>query len=125
MRTPKLIATVIWGILGSAVLGVLGSATAVAAPPTGQYCVVVTGMAPNCRFVDEASCAQAAVRANGGCIDRNSRGASQFEPKDAGYCLLGHGGSKCLYFDAPACAKAAQLEGGTCVTRPALSTPTH
>jgi hypothetical protein len=108
------------------VLGLLGSAAAVAAPPTGQYCVVVNGMAPNCRFVDETSCAQAAAKANGGCIDRHAvGGARSLEPKNAGYCMISHGDSKCLYFDAQACANAAQLEGGTCVTRPGLTSAVH
>ena len=115
MRTPKLILTVI---------GLLGSGAAMAGP----FCMVVEGMPANCRFYDEASCAQAAVAANGGCVENRWRGkqlgtALSVAPKDAGYCLVGHGDAKCYYFDAQACAKAAQLEGGTCVTRPRLSTP--
>ena len=115
MRTSKLIVTLI---------GVLGSAAAVAGP----FCMVVEGMAPNCRFYDEASCAQAARLANGGCVDNRLRGTQlatplSVAPKDGGYCLVGHGDAKCYYFDAQACAKAAQIEGGTCLTRPGLSTP--
>jgi hypothetical protein len=117
VRTPKLILTVI---------GLLGSAAAMAGP----FCMLVDGMAPNCRFYDEASCAQAAVAANGGCVENRLRGTRlatplAVAPKDAGYCLMGHGDAKCYYFDAQACAKAAQLEGGTCLTRSRLSTPLH
>ena len=115
MRTPKLILTV---------MGLLGSAAAMAGP----FCMVVDGMAPNCRFYDEASCAQAAVAANGGCVENRWRGkplgtALSVAPKDTGYCLVAHGDAKCYYYDAQACAKAALLEGGTCLTRPKLSTP--
>ena len=107
-------------------LGLLSSAAAFAAPPTGQYCVVVTGMAPNCRFVDEVSCAQQAAKENGGCIDRNAVGTPQsFQPKDTGYCLVVHGDSKCLYYSAQACAAEAKIQGGTCVTRPALTSATR
>lgn len=120
MRTPKLIVTAI---------GLLGSAAAVAGP----FCVVIEGMAPNCRFYDEASCAQAAVAANGGCVENRLRGQLgarlatplSVAPKDAGYCLVGHGDAKCYYFDPQSCAKAAQIEGGTCLTRSRLSTPAH
>jgi hypothetical protein len=115
VRIPKLIA-----------LGLIASAAAVAAPPTGQYCVVVNGMQPNCRFMDEADCAQSAVKMNGSCIDRNAvGGARAAEPKDAGFCLVSQGSQKCSFFSAAACASAAQLQGGTCITRPALSTPLH
>ena len=112
MRTPKLIVTVI---------ALLGSTAAVAGP----FCVVIDGMAPNCRYFDETSCAQAAVSANGGCIAKHALGTPlAVAPRNmAGYCLMGHGDAKCYYFDAQACAKAAQLEGGTCLTRPRLSTP--
>src|SRR3984893_1115678 len=117
VRTPKLILTVI---------GLLGSGAAMAGP----FCMVVDGMAPNCRFYDQASCAQAAVAANGGCVENRLRGTRlatplSVAPRDAGYCLVGHGDAKCYYFDPQSCAKAAQLEGGTCLTRSRLSTPVH
>jgi hypothetical protein len=117
VRTPKLILTVI---------GLVGSAAAMAGP----FCMVVDGMAPNCRFYDEASCAHAAVAANGGCVENRWRGTQlatpvSVAPKDAGYCLVGHGDAKCFYFDPQSCAKAAQLEGGTCLTRSRLTTPVH
>ena len=106
--------------------GLLGSAAAFAAPPIAQYCVVVTGMSPSCRYVDEADCAQAAAKVNGGCVDRNGVGtAHSFEPKDAGYCLVGHGDSKCYFYSAQACASEAKIQGGTCVTKPSLSSATH
>ena len=106
-------------LIVASVVGVLGSAVAVA----GQYCLVISGMPNNCRFVDQESCARAAVDAGGGCVDKNGRALQSIAPRDAGYCLLNHGDSKCYYFDAQACAAAAQLEGGTCLTRPKLSTP--
>ncbi len=115
VRTSRLIVTV---------LAMLGSAAAVAGP----YCLVVEGMPANCRFLDQASCAQAAVTAGGGCVDKGAplglgTQLSAAGPKDAGYCLVGHGDAKCYYFDAQSCAKAAQFEGGTCLTRPRLSSP--
>jgi hypothetical protein len=117
VRTPKVILTVI---------GLVGSGAAMAGP----FCMVVDGMAPNCRFYDQASCAQAAVAANGGCVENGWRGRQletpvSVAPRDAGYCLVGHGDAKCYYFDPQSCAKAAQLEGGTCLTRSRLSTPVH
>jgi hypothetical protein len=90
----------------------------------GPFCVVVDGMAPNCRFYDAASCAQAAALANGGCVEKRLRGTPlSVAPKDAGYCLVSGGDAKCYFFDPQSCARAAQIEGGTCLTRPALSTP--
>jgi hypothetical protein len=81
--------------------------------------VVADGMAPNCRFYDETSCMQAAINANGGCIDKSKRGqALSVEPKDARYCLVSRGDSKCYFYDAQSCAAAAKLNGGTCLTRP-------
>jgi hypothetical protein len=113
VRTPKLIVTIV---------GLLGSAAAVAGP----FCVVIEGMPANCRFLDEASCAQAAVTANGGCVKKDALGTTlSVAPRDAGYCLVGHGDAKCYYFDPQSCARAAQIEGGTCLTRPRLSTPAH
>jgi len=115
VRTPKLIVTVV---------GLLGSAAAMAGP----FCMVVEGMPANCRFYDETSCARAAAAANGGCIENRFLGthlatAVSVAPKDAGYCLVGHGDAKCYYFDAQSCAKAAQLQGGTCLTRSRLTSP--
>jgi hypothetical protein len=106
-------------LIVATVVGVLGSAAAVA----GQYCLVLSGMPNNCRFVDEESCAQAAMNAGGGCIDKNGQAIRSLGPRDAGYCLVNHGDQKCYYFNAQACAEAAKLEGGTCLTRPKLSTP--
>jgi len=65
----------------------------------------------------KTSCARAAAAANGGCIENRFLGthlatAVSVAPKDAGYCLVGHGDAKCYYFDAQSCAKAAQLQGG-------------
>jgi hypothetical protein len=115
VRTPKLILTVI---------GLLGSTAAMAGP----FCTVVEGMPANCRYYDEAACARAAAAANGGCVENRFHGTQlgtpvSIAPKDAGYCLVGHGDAKCYYFDPQSCAKAAQLEGGTCLTRSRLSTP--
>jgi hypothetical protein len=114
VRTSKLIVTV---------LMMLGSAAAVAGP----YCVLVDGMAPDCRFYDQASCAQAAVTHGGGCIDRSGPLGTQLSvaPRDAAYCLVGQGDAKCFYFDAQSCAKAAEFHGGTCITRSRLSSPTR
>jgi hypothetical protein len=106
VRTSRLIVTVI---------GILGSAAALAGP----FCVVTDGMPANCRFYDEASCMQAAINANGGCIDKSKSGqALSVEPRNARYCLVSGGTSKCYFYDAQSCANAAKLNGGTCLTRP-------
>jgi hypothetical protein len=106
-------------LIVATVVGVLGSAVAVA----GEYCLVVTGMPNNCRFIDQESCARAAINSGGGCVDRHGQSVMAAAPRDAGYCLVNRGDAKCYYFDAQACAQAAQLQGGTCLTRPKLSTP--
>jgi hypothetical protein len=126
MRTVKLTTILVGvGLVGAGVLGCLGSTIARAAPPVGQYCVVGPGLVPNCRFVDEESCARAAAAAGAGCIDRNGFGTSTSgSPRNAGYCLVQGGDAKCNFFDAASCAKAAQTDGGTCITRPKLSSPT-
>lgn len=131
VRTSRLIVTLAGAVLTGVTLtmGLLGSPAAIAAPWQGGYCVVAPGMMPNCRFEDESSCARAAVAAGAGCVARNALGARPIEPlasapKNAGFCLVTAGDSKCNFYDAQSCAKAAQMQGGTCITRPKLSSPT-
>jgi hypothetical protein len=131
VRTAKLIVTLAGTVLIGVTLtiGLLASPTATAAPWQGAYCVVGPGLVPNCRFEDESSCARAAVEAGAGCIARNALGGNSIEPlaaapKNAGFCLVTGGDSKCNFYDAESCAKAAQMQGGTCITRPKLSSPT-
>ena len=96
-------------------IALLGSGAAVAAPP---FCVVVSGMAPNCHYFDEASCARAAVAAGGGCVSNARNGTLvSVAPRDAHYCLVSGGTERCYYYDAKSCARAAQDIGGTCITR--------
>ncbi len=110
MRTAKLLLSAIW---------IVGSAAAVAGP----YCMVVSGMAPNCRFYDEASCAQAAVAAGGGCVAKKEGFGLDMStaPREAKFCLVNGGDSKCGFYDAQSWAAAAKLNGGTCLTRPSRS----
>ncbi len=85
--------------------------------------MVVSGMAPNCRFYDEASCAQAAVTAGGACVSQKQGHGLDMstKPREAKYCLVLGGDSKCNFYDAQSCAQAAKLNGGTCLTRPSHS----
>ena len=127
VRTQKLVVTLVGSTLAGVTLAIalLGSPAAVAAPWQGAYCMVGPGLAPNCRFEDESSCARAAVAADAGCVARNRLGTPlSVAPPHSGYCLVGAGDTKCNYFDAASCAKAAQTDGGTCITRPKLSSPT-
>jgi hypothetical protein len=97
-----------------------------AAAVAGPFCVVVTGLPPNCRFYDEDSCARAAVASNGGCVTHKFgrlEAAQPVEPRNASYCLVRSGTQQCYFYDAQSCAKAAQEYGGTCITRPKLSRP--
>ena len=98
-------------------IGLLGSAAAFA----GGYCLVVQGMPANCRFIDEQSCARAAVEQKGGCVSNNTgqlASAVNVSPDHSRYCLISGGSPKCWFFDAQSCAKAAQESGGSCLTRP-------
>ena len=94
-------------------IGMAGSAACVAGP----FCVVGTGLGPDCRYFDETSCARVAVERHGGCIDK-STGVATGLSKESRYCLLGGGETQCYYYDAASCAKAAQDHGGTCIQRP-------
>jgi hypothetical protein len=94
-------------------VGLVGSAACLAGP----YCVVGTGLGADCKYYDEASCAQAAVERHGACIDRSTGFATGFS-RNSRYCLVGGGESKCTFYDAASCAKAALEHGGTCMQRP-------
>ena len=98
-------------------VGLTASAVCVAGPLMGPYCVAITGFGQDCKYYDEASCAQAAVERHGACVDRSTGRATGLN-HNARYCLVGGGDSKCYYYDAPSCAKAAQDHGGTCIERP-------
>jgi hypothetical protein len=98
-------------------VGLAASAVCVGGPLMGPYCVAVTGFGQDCKYYDEASCAQAAIERHGACIDRHTGIATGLN-KDSRYCLVGAGENKCYYYDAASCAKAALDFGGTCVERP-------
>lgn len=108
MRTLKTLMTAV---------GLAASMACFAGPLSGPYCVTGTGLGPDCKYFDEASCARAAVERHGACIDRHTGMATGASPK-ARYCLVGSGDSKCYFYDAPSCAKAALDQGGTCIERP-------
>ena len=100
-------------------LKTLITAIAMAGPAAclaGPFCVVGTGLGQDCRYFDEASCAQAAVARHGGCIDKSTGVATGFN-RNSRYCLVGGGETKCYYYDAASCARAAKDHGGTCLER--------
>jgi len=93
-------------------IGMTGSAACLAGP----FCLVGTGLGQDCRYFDEATCARAAVQRHGGCIDKSSVVAPEFN-KHSHYCLVGAGEPKCYYYDAASCAIASHDHGGTCLER--------
>jgi hypothetical protein len=107
-------------------VSLLYSNAAVAQRWSGKFCVVSTDLPPNCRFMDEDSCARAAIAQDGACVTNPHdpiEAAQPVEPRNASYCLIRAGLRQCYFYDAESCAKVAKERGGTCITRPKMSRP--
>lgn len=99
-------------------IAMAASAACLAGPLHGPYCVSVPGLAPDCKYYDETSCARAAVQRQGACVDRSTGFALRGPNAGARYCLINAGDAKCNYYDAASCVRAVRdLGGGSCVER--------
>jgi hypothetical protein len=106
-------------IVAAAVLLLVSSMGAMAAP----FCLLITGAAPMCIYVDGAECARQADRQNGAC-EPNESEVRLPTSRIGEYCLVLPGGySHCGYEDGIVCAREALTQKGICTKKSAGASP--
>ena len=103
-------------LIGLIWVGLVSSARA------APFCVAVTGLAPQCIYVDGNECQAQAARQNAACVP-NPQDQSVPTSRVGDYCvILSAGGTRCGYADQNVCSRDALQQKGVCA-KSADSTP--
>lgn len=103
--------TKIWGVIGMAMLAVLG------APASGHaalYCVEAIGITPQCLYDDARQCRQQAQLASGTCMANPAAITATIGGER--FCVVGFNGlARCIFMDVSNCQKEALLDNSVCM----------